>query len=77
MRQRCDLHDKIDHITLIDIDDNTEWLIGRMNRKEDGDGDLVFKDRDSLLWDNVVRASEAEENNYTTRVGSSTRTCTR
>ncbi|GMQ01633.1 hypothetical protein CsSME_00048203 [Camellia sinensis var. sinensis] len=56
----------IDPISLKDIDESNEWLIGRM---ENG---LVFDD-DSLGWDDVAVAAGVEESNQRTR-SSTTRT---
>ena len=44
----------IDPISLKDINDSNEWLMGRM------EDDLVFEG-DDLTWGNVARASGAEE----------------
>ena len=49
LKRRYDLRDQIDRISLNDIDNSNEWLLGRMDREGDGDGDLVFDDGDSLL----------------------------
>ena len=79
LKRRYDLHDQIDHISLNDIDDSNEWLLGRMDGEGDGDGDLVFDDGDSLLWEDVSRASGTEESSYSTRAAvasSSSRTGT-
>src|SRR3954465_10226099 len=69
LKHRYDLRDQIDHISLNDIDDSNEWLLGRMDGESDGDGDLVFDDGDSLLWEweAFARASGAEEGSYPTR----------
>ncbi|XP_028118824.1 uncharacterized protein LOC114316360 [Camellia sinensis] len=56
----------IDPISLKDIDESNEWLIGRM------ENELVFDD-DSLEWDDVVVAARVEESNQRTR-SSTTRT---
>ncbi|CAL5371681.1 unnamed protein product [Camellia sinensis] len=56
----------IDPISLKDIDESNEWLIGRMENK------LVFDD-DSLGWDDVTVAVGVEESNQRTR-SSTTRT---
>ncbi|CAL5362026.1 unnamed protein product [Camellia sinensis] len=56
----------IDPISLKDIDESNEWLIGRM------ENELVFDD-DSLGWDDVAVAAGVEESNQRTR-SSTTRT---
>src|SRR3954471_19603068 len=66
LKHRYVLRDQIDPISLNDIDDSNEWLLGRMDSEEDGDGDLVFDDGDSLLWEDVARASGAQKSSYST-----------
>ncbi|KAF8397598.1 hypothetical protein HHK36_016518 [Tetracentron sinense] len=51
--QRYERRDSIDPITLRDIDDCNEWLIGSMQ-------ELVHED-DDLTWDQVAEASGANE----------------
>ncbi|KAL6328433.1 hypothetical protein AAG906_038308 [Vitis piasezkii] len=59
----------IDPISLNDIDDSNEWLIGRME-DEDSHGDaqdnFVFDD-DNLTWGDVARVTRAEETRFDTR----------
>ena len=50
----------IDPITLKDIDDSNEWLMGRMEDEGAAEDDLVFEG-DDLTWGDVARASGAEE----------------
>ncbi|XP_058198614.1 uncharacterized protein LOC131314137 [Rhododendron vialii] len=62
--------DCIDPISLKDIDESNEWLVGTMEEKFvfEGDGD---GDGDDLNWDDVALASRAEEPRKTTRASSS------
>ena len=46
---RCNV---IDHISLVDIDESNEWLIGKISEEDTtihAEDDLVFED-DSLTW---------------------------
>ena len=73
LKRRYNERDTIDPIFLKDIDDNNEWLIGRM---EDGDSyggaqdDFVFDD-DNLTWGDVARATGVEEARLDTRTRAS------
>ena len=54
LKRRYNEHDNIDSISLQDIDDSNEWLIGRMDDEDshdhvDAKDDLVF-DGDELTW---------------------------
>ena len=60
LRRRYDSRDTIDPISLKDIDDSNEWLIGRMDAETDEDNELVFGD-DTLTWGEVARASGVQE----------------
>ena len=60
----------IDPITLKDIDDSNEWLMGRMEDEGVAEDDLVFEG-DDLTWGDVVRASGAEELRVYTRAKAS------
>ncbi|KAL6559467.1 hypothetical protein OROGR_004584 [Orobanche gracilis] len=67
LKRRYEARDRIDPITLRDIDDNNEWLIGALDEENQGEeDDLVFED-DSLTWDAVARASGVGEEAYNTR----------
>ena len=47
LKRRYNEHDTIDPISLKDIDDNNEWLIGRMENEDSHGGaqyDFVFDD---------------------------------
>ena len=50
----------IDPITLKDIDDSNEWLMGRMEDEGAAKDDLVFEG-DDLTWGDVARVSGAYE----------------
>ena len=50
----------IDPISLKDIDNRNEWLMGRMEDEGATEDDLVFEGND-LTWGDVARASGAEE----------------
>ena len=65
--------DTIDPISLKDVDDSNEWLIGRVEEdevEEFFEDDLVFND-DILTWGNVARAFGVEEErfNFRSRMG--------
>ncbi|XP_021656850.2 uncharacterized protein LOC110647363 [Hevea brasiliensis] len=66
LKRRHDARDYIDPISLKDIDDNNEWLMGKMKEELDRD-ELVFKD-DTLTL-NMVTAIGVEENAYNTKSG--------
>ena len=61
LKARHDLQNKIDSISLQDIDDSNEWLVGEMGANlQDAGDELVFED-DRLTWGDVARASSAGE----------------
>ena len=62
----------IDPISLKNIGDSNEWLIGRMKDEDSHGGDFVFDD-DNLTWDDVARAIGAEEARFDTRARARTR----
>ena len=72
LRRRYDSRDTIDPISLKDIDDSNEWLIGRMDAETDEDNELVFGN-DTLTWGEVARASRVQESSQRTRSTPSTR----
>ena len=47
LKEQYNRRDTIDAISLKDIDDNNEWLIGRMDGNSD-DEELVFGEEDDL-----------------------------
>lgn len=67
LRRRYNIRDTIDPISLTNIDDSNEWLIGKPEEEED---DYVFED-DDLTWDVVARASGVEEPMHHTRQSTS------
>ncbi|KAM3737671.1 hypothetical protein ACB098_09G074200 [Castanea mollissima] len=73
LKRRYNLCDTIDPISLKDVDDRNEWLIGRVEEdevEEFAEDDLVFND-DILTWGSVARASRVEEErfNFKSRMG--------
>ena len=48
LRERYNRRDTIDPISLKDIDDNDEWLVGRMDGNYDDEEELVFGEEDDL-----------------------------
>ena len=75
LKKRYDERDTIDPIILKEIDENNEWLIGRMDDEDshdhvDAQDDLVFDD-DDLAWGDVSRASEVKEPRFDTRARAS------
>ncbi|RVW37984.1 hypothetical protein CK203_084186 [Vitis vinifera] len=63
LKRRYNERNTIDPISLKDIDDSNEWLIGRMEDEDSHGGaqdDFVFDD-DNLTWGDVARAAGAEE----------------
>ena len=73
LKRRYNLRDTIDPISLKDVDDSNEWLIGRIEEdevEEFAEDDLVFND-DILTWGNVARAFGVKEErfNFRSRMG--------
>lgn len=67
LKRRYNIRDTIDPISLKDIDDSNEWLVGRMDDDSgEEDDDLVFDD-DFLTWGDVSRAAGAREPTYSSR----------
>ena len=69
LKRRYNERNTIDPISLKDIDDSNEWLIGRMEDEDSHGGvqdDFVFDD-DNLTWGDVARATRAEEAKFDTR----------
>ena len=69
MKRYTECH-TIDPITLKDIDDSNEWLMGIMEDEGAPEDDLVFE-VDDLTWGDVARASGAEEFRVYTRAKAS------
>ncbi|XP_059597713.1 uncharacterized protein LOC109121933 [Vitis vinifera] len=69
LKRRYNERNTIDPISLKDIDDSNEWLIGRMEDEDSHGGaqdDFVFDD-DNLTWGDVARAAGDEEARFDTR----------
>ncbi|XP_057450420.1 uncharacterized protein LOC130742148 [Lotus japonicus] len=65
--RRYNVRDELDLISLSDIDECNEWLVGRMDANEDYVGnERVFADED-LTWDIVMDASGLGDDRMTTR----------
>ena len=67
LKRRFDECDKLDPISLQNIDESNEWLTGRMDGESDEDDELVHGDVDGLTWGNVATASGARESSQRTR----------
>ncbi|XP_075488891.1 uncharacterized protein LOC142527816 [Primulina tabacum] len=65
LRRRYAMRDKIDPISLSEIDDSNEWLLGKLDDSdnENDDNDLVFED-DDLRWSDVAQAVGVGESAY-------------
>ncbi|XP_031739008.1 uncharacterized protein LOC116402801 [Cucumis sativus] len=70
LKRRYNLRDIVDPISLKDIDDSNEWLIGRLDDDSEEDDELVFND-DSLTWGDVSRAVGAKEPSFYSRASTS------
>ncbi|XP_057986679.1 uncharacterized protein LOC110658706 [Hevea brasiliensis] len=66
LKHRYDARDRIDPISLKDIDDSNKWSMDQMEEEMDRD-ELVFED-DDLTWNVVAEATGAEEDAYNTRL---------
>ncbi|KAK1376692.1 hypothetical protein POM88_032936 [Heracleum sosnowskyi] len=68
LRRRYELRDKIDPISLNEIDESNEWLVGSFDGEgENNENDYVFSEADGLTYKDVANASGAEEPYYSTR----------
>ena len=61
LRRRYNIRDQIDPISLKDIDESNEWLIGKIDEELQKEEDYVFGEDDGLTWSAVARASGADE----------------
>lgn len=68
LRRRYALRDTIDPISLNDIDESNEWLMGRLDEENGEDNDFVFDEEDGLTWKDVAIASGAGEPRYKSRL---------
>ena len=66
------MRDILDPISLKNIDESNEWLLGRIDRELDEDDELVFDD-DILTWGDVATASGVGESSQRTRATSTSR----
>ncbi|KAF5944137.1 hypothetical protein HYC85_018214 [Camellia sinensis] len=71
LRFRYDMRNTLDPISLQNIDESNEWLLGRMDGESDEDNKPVFDDDDGLTWATVARASGVEESSHASRATSS------
>ena len=69
LKRRFKLKDEIDPISLNEIDECNEWLVGEMDGDDDDDveGERVFEGDDALTWGDVYRASGVGEPRIYTR----------
>ena len=65
------MRNTLDPISLQNIDESNEWLLGRMDGESDEDNEPVFDDDDGLTWATVARASGVEESSHASRATSS------
>ncbi|RWR92244.1 hypothetical protein CKAN_02145300 [Cinnamomum micranthum f. kanehirae] len=72
LKRRYDMRDILDPISLKNIDESNEWLLGRMDRELDEDDEFVFDD-DILIWGDVATASGVGESSQRTRATSTSR----
>ncbi|RWR97260.1 protein FAM50A-like protein [Cinnamomum micranthum f. kanehirae] len=72
LKRRYDMRDILDPISLKNIDESNEWLLGRMDRELDEDDEFVFDD-DILTWGDVATASGVGESSQRTRATSTSR----
>ena len=68
LKRRYSLKDEVDPISLNDIDECNEWLVGEMDGDDDEVGnERVFEGDDALNWEDVYRASGVGEPRIYTR----------
>ncbi|XP_019451757.1 PREDICTED: uncharacterized protein LOC109353851 [Lupinus angustifolius] len=68
LKRRYNIKDEVYPISLNDIDECNEWLVGEMDSDDDeGGNERVFEDDDDLQWDVVYRASGIGEPRMSTR----------
>ncbi|XP_050945326.1 uncharacterized protein LOC103499176 [Cucumis melo] len=70
LKRQYNLRDIVDPISLRDIDDSNEWLIGRLDDDSEEEDELVFDD-DILTWGDVSRAAGAKEPTFYSRARAS------
>ena len=76
LKRRYNERNTIDPISLKDIDDSNEWLIGRMEDEDSHGGaqDNFAFDDDNLTWGDVARATGVEEARFDARARASSST---
>ena len=69
MKAQYDKWDVIDPISLDNIDESNEWLLGKIGIEPsmDAEDELVDDDDDGLIWGAVARAATVGEARKTTR----------
>ncbi|RWR74827.1 hypothetical protein CKAN_00317200 [Cinnamomum micranthum f. kanehirae] len=72
LKRRYDMRDILDPISLKNIDESNEWLLGRIDRELDEDDEFVFDD-DILTWGDVATASGVGESSQRTRATTTSR----
>ena len=80
MKAQYDKRDVIDPISLDDIDESNEWLLGEMGAKPsmNVEDELVFDDDDDgLTWGVVARAAGVGEPRKNIRFETKSRACTK
>ena len=67
LKRRYSLKDEVDPISLNDIDECNEWLVGEMDEDDEVGNERVFEGDDALNWEDVYRASGVGEPRIYTR----------
>ncbi|TYK03327.1 hypothetical protein E5676_scaffold6571G00020 [Cucumis melo var. makuwa] len=70
VKRRYNIRDIVDPISLRDIDDSNERLIGRLDDDSEEEDELVFDD-DTLTWGDVSRAAGAKKPTFYSRARAS------
>ena len=68
LKHRYELRNIIDPISLNEIDESNEWLVGSFDKDgENNENEYVFSEEDGLTYKDVEIASGAGEARYSTR----------
>lgn len=67
LKERYDCRNEIDPISLSNIDDCNEWLVGEMEDEDNAENELIHEDDDTLNWGTVYRATGLGEMRTYTR----------
>ena len=67
LKERYDCRNEIDPISLSNIDDCNEWLVGEMEDEENAENELVHEDDDTLDWGTAYKATGLGEMRTYTR----------